>query len=446
MMTSTMLTRVLSPAFPILFATLASAQPYFEDLRFTPKDLPADQSYGQLVSIHDGLFTVGASYYDNEGAEYGVAYAHKLSNPQDGFEISPGEGGSILNFGPRTVIQDGKIAASVSTYTNGTRTRSVKVYDATDGSLLYTLSPADSSNVHAFGRSLSMKDGILAVGSYYDDDNGDYSGSVYLFDAESGTFLRKLLAEDGMPSDYFGLSVSIHNGQVAVGASGHDANGPSSGAVYLFDLNTGQQLHKFLAEDGHINHKLGTNIALGEGVVAVGADRDYENGSYAGAMYLFDTTTGDQIAKVFPDTPEEYEYFGASLSISNGFIAVGAENEDKDEVLRVGSVYLFDLQTGEQLAKLLPSDTTRNRYFGDSVSLDGSDLIVGSFGAVYIYNIQSLVCPADLTGEGDLNFLDVSAFLTAFGNQDSIADFEEDGSFNFLDVSAYLASFGKGCP
>jgi len=55
-------------------------------------------------------------------------------------------------------------------------------------------------------------------------------------------------------------------------------------------------------------------------------------------------------------------------------------------------------------------------------------------------------CPADLSADGTLNFLDVSAFLAAFGNQDPAADFETDGNFNFLDVSAFLAAFGAGCP
>ncbi len=58
----------------------------------------------------------------------------------------------------------------------------------------------------------------------------------------------------------------------------------------------------------------------------------------------------------------------------------------------------------------------------------------------------ALPCPADFTGEGDLNFLDVSAFLKAYGNMDPSADFEEDGNFNFLDVSAFLAAYGDGCP
>lgn len=55
-------------------------------------------------------------------------------------------------------------------------------------------------------------------------------------------------------------------------------------------------------------------------------------------------------------------------------------------------------------------------------------------------------CPADFTGEGDLNFLDVSAFLAAFGSMDPSADFTGEGQFNFLDVSAFLAAFGEGCP
>jgi len=64
----------------------------------------------------------------------------------------------------------------------------------------------------------------------------------------------------------------------------------------------------------------------------------------------------------------------------------------------------------------------------------------------FILPEATAACPADLTGDGSLNFLDVSAFLAAFGNQDPIADFTGDGSFNFLDVSAFLAAFGAGCP
>jgi hypothetical protein len=73
------------------------------------------------------------------------------------------------------------------------------------------------------------------------------------------------------------------------------------------------------------------------------------------------------------------------------------------------------------------------------------DLVGGNWYGPGSENCES-DCPADLTGDGQLNFLDVSEFLSAFGNQDPAADFEADGNFNFLDVSAFLASYGAGCP
>jgi len=47
---------------------------------------------------------------------------------------------------------------------------------------------------------------------------------------------------------------------------------------------------------------------------------------------------------------------------------------------------------------------------------------------------------------GSLNFLDVSAFLAAFGNQDPSADLFPDGSWNFFDVSEFLSIYANGCP
>ncbi len=55
-------------------------------------------------------------------------------------------------------------------------------------------------------------------------------------------------------------------------------------------------------------------------------------------------------------------------------------------------------------------------------------------------------CPADFTGDGSLDFFDLSAFLTALSNEDPAADFSGDGSYDFFDVSAYLSAFGMGCP
>ncbi len=56
-----------------------------------------------------------------------------------------------------------------------------------------------------------------------------------------------------------------------------------------------------------------------------------------------------------------------------------------------------------------------------------------------------LTCAADLTGDGDLNFLDVSAFLGFYGDADVRGDINGDGNFNFLDVSLFLQIFSGTC-
>lgn len=56
-----------------------------------------------------------------------------------------------------------------------------------------------------------------------------------------------------------------------------------------------------------------------------------------------------------------------------------------------------------------------------------------------------LTCAADLTGDGLLNFLDVSAFLSFYGDGDVRGDINGDGSFNFLDVSLFLQIYSGTC-
>lgn len=55
-------------------------------------------------------------------------------------------------------------------------------------------------------------------------------------------------------------------------------------------------------------------------------------------------------------------------------------------------------------------------------------------------------CPADLDGNGSLNFFDISAFLGLFNAQDPAADLDNTGTWNFFDISAYLGQFNAGCP
>jgi hypothetical protein len=64
----------------------------------------------------------------------------------------------------------------------------------------------------------------------------------------------------------------------------------------------------------------------------------------------------------------------------------------------------------------------------------------------FTQELPPVECPADLTGDGILDFFDISAFLSAYNGMNPDADFNNDGVYNFFDVSTFLNEFNAGCP
>ena len=82
-------------------------------------------------------------------------------------------------------------------------------------------------------------------------------------------------------------------------------------------------------------------------------------------------------AKLLPDDGAEDDQFGYSVAISGNTGIVGARDDD-DNGGKSGSAYLFDVASGQQLAKLLPDDGAPGDLFGASVSIRGDTAIVGA--------------------------------------------------------------------
>jgi len=76
----------------------------------------------------------------------------------------------------------------------------------------------------------------------------------------------------------------------------------------------------------------------------------------------------------------------------------------------------------------------------------GTTAYIAANGLLIIDVSDCPPCLADLTNDGLLNFFDISAFLTAFGDADLAADFNSDGLLNFFDISAFMIEFAAGCP
>ena len=76
------------------------------------------------------------------------------------------------------------------------------------------------------------------------------------------------------------------------------------------------------------------------------------------------------------------------------------------------------------------------------IASGGDELVVHLTGEV----VGSICVPDFAEPFGELDFFDVSAFLSAFAAQDPQADLSGDGNFDFFDVSGFLVAYGAGCP
>lgn len=56
-------------------------------------------------------------------------------------------------------------------------------------------------------------------------------------------------------------------------------------------------------------------------------------------------------------------------------------------------------------------------------------------------------CLADFNNDGNVNFFDISTFITAYNAQNPSADIAAPfGTFNFFDIAAFISAYNAGCP
>ncbi|MHA7814611.1 MAG: GC-type dockerin domain-anchored protein [Phycisphaerales bacterium] len=111
-----------------------------------------------------------------------------------------------------------------------------------------------------------------------------------------------------------------------------------------------------------------------------------------------------------------------------------------------GLIQGFDEVAPDQFVEISSHLYTIEPTTGAAVDL-GVVQADGTWDAVtLVIDSGAPACPADLTGDGILDFFDVSAFLGAYNAMDPAADFTGDSVYDFFDVSAFLNAYNAGCP
>lgn len=242
------------------------------------------------------------------------------------------------------------------------------------------LQAAHPDNYDYFGTAVAMRGDTVVVGAPGESSsatvvNGDdtnngavRSGAAYVFKRDHQGYKQTtyLKPTNTRADATFGSSVALDGAFVAVGAPGesssgrgvdsrkNDADAPYSGAVYVFAAagETYEQAAYLKASNADAEDVFGSALAFDGGVLAVAAcGASYGNGSPAfgedglatgvggaagnddakqsGAVYLFSTNDGawQQLAYVKASNAEAKDFFGRSLALADGDLAVGAEME-----------------------------------------------------------------------------------------------------------------------
>ncbi|GAA5484526.1 choice-of-anchor D domain-containing protein [Haloferula sargassicola] len=293
-----------------------------------------------------------------------------------------------------------------------------------------------------FGYSVAISDDTLVVGAPFEDgsgtdpesNSGSNSGAVYVFErtqADGWQQTHYLKASGPVPSPSFGYSVAIDGETLVVGTPYDSDVVSSSGGAYVFRRNdSGQwtQAARLKAPNPQSGAFFGCSVAVSSETIAVGAERqsilttqtsgtsgglsqpspnplDFPPSGGAVFIYTPDAVGGlAQTAIATAKFPDSGDYFGHSISLSDGILVVGAHGEDglptgngaDNGDGNSGAAYVFERNAfgGWPQSAYLKGDS-QSGSFGYSVAVDGDRIVVGdvdnnrNIGAAHMFQRSS---------------------------------------------------------
>jgi hypothetical protein len=384
----------------------------------------ANDGFGKSVAVYGKRVLVGA-YGDSSRAEKGgAAYLHVIDGEEPGWKM-------ITKFTSNSPAQMDYYGWSVSMCNHWILIGAWQDDDAgaDSGSVFFYRKTSDyfdgveerwgltskflgRAAGDTFGISVAITDsGIAVVGAPGGTNTDGFAGAGYvsIFELDaSGSWTTTMILEasDGTAADYFGISLAIYNNNVVVGAHNMDVNGNSRvGKVYVYALYLANDYYvetaRLMSATPAADDEFGRSVAIWNDVIAVGADGDDSAGLSAGSVYIFQRTVDNkgkekwyQVQEILPGSSCASCFFGYSLAMNGTGLLVGTHKSSN----AYGSAWFFERITGSaqyrKVVVLNASDFMAGDQFGGSVSMHGSIIAVGSSGsngvsdatgAVYVY-------------------------------------------------------------
>lgn len=205
----------------------------------------------------------------------------------------------------------------------------------------------------------------------------------------SWTENQKFEPEDEARAEEFGAAVAVDGDLAVVGAPETETDdGDDAGAVHVYVRTLFGAWNKeatLTAANGDSGERFGVEVSLDGDTLLVGAlNAENQDGTATGAAYVFVQSgpgVWTQQAKLLPSAGASSDNFGEALSLDGDQALVGASLEDNANGNAAGSAYVFARDTTgtwSQQDRVLAPDGDASDQFGDGASLDGDTALVGA--------------------------------------------------------------------
>ncbi len=406
------------PTAVYVFRYYASGSPcgkkWCEEQKLQPSDGAEYGLFGFVACVSGDVAVVGARWDDVKGTDSGSAFVYRWNGS--------------------SWIQEQKLLAS------------------------------DGAANDWFGGAVSVSGDVAVVGAdLHDHPNGTDSGSAYVFRyyasgspcGEKWCEEQELLASDGTPGDEFAWSVSVFGDVIVVGAGLDDDNGDESGSAYMFrrDGSSWVERHKLLASDGAVGDWFGVPVSVSGDMTVVGALRNDDNGPLSGSAYIFQHECDVPCAPVAARSCKDHAGSRFCLDTDDGNDPEPRQGGITDVEIDLDTAAGFEGSASVDCATPW-SGSVNTAVDQNTVTLTFDPALPDEAACTITLDCGAAVCARGLAGDADLDgvvtVVDNAATKLRFGmtvdQSTARFDFNRDGDISPVDNSQRKLRFGNYAP
>lgn len=264
----------------------------------------------------------------------------------------------------------------------------------------------------SFGKHLNITNHHLIIGSpslFADRNLGGDEVVVDYFSSNSDWLSlstpNQIITESSFNAsgDFFGAEMATNETQLFVGAPRDSELGLANGCVYVFDIDSPENSKpvKLLSPQPQIDSGFGYGLASGDSLLFVSAifqDSIIGNGNQPlytiGKVFVYRLTNSGwtNTSQIVAPEIKANASFGQDIAYHNGYIAISeyyvgsSESDGRVHIYKIGNTGQFQF-----LATLRPSEDIRGDFFGRSIIMNDSLIVVATGNTEFNVDFQMKV-------------------------------------------------------